>query len=670
TEGFRDILEIGRMRMPRLYDLTWNKPEPLIERRLRLEVPERIDKDGRIVRPLDEDAARCAIRRLLDEGIESLAIVFLHSYRNPAHERRVAELVAELAPQLDVSASHEVLPEIREYERTSTTVVNACVRPLVRRYLQSLQAGLAEVGLAGPVWVMQSSGGLMSAAAAAAHPVQIIESGPAAGVVGAARLGAAQGLRNLITFDMGGTTAKASLIEDGRVTRSAEYEVGAGLHAASRLLKGGGYLLRVPAVDVAEVGAGGGSIVWLDAGGALRVGPQSAGAHPGPVAYAQGGTEPTITDANLLLGYLNPEALAGGTLPLDAERARAVFRDRIARPAGLSLEQAAYGARTVANANMVRAVRAVSTERGRDPRAFALFAFGGNGPVHGVDVAAQMGIRRVIIPPAAGVFSSVGLLLARLERHFVRSFHHIVGSGDPAALEQAWAALEDEARAALEREGFAPDELVLERLVDVRYSGQSSELTLPFPSAARAPGAGAPAAGDTTYAPTATFQLVEDFHRRHRQEFGHAAPGDPVEIVNLRVICGLKGRASLLDLVLGSEAATGESLSTLLTAARGAGARGMGARGPGAGEHGTEPRVSRPAYFGPRHGWCETPVFGDRAALSTPRRGPLIVEEYDATIVVPPGANARLEAGHVVIEIEEIEALLPEEAVHHAPDRA
>src|ERR1051326_1430247 len=328
--------------MPRLYDMSWTKPPPLVERRLRAEVDERVTAQGDIERPLDEASVERAVRFLVAEGVEGIAICLLHSYLNPAHELRVKEIAEQLAPGLIICTSAEVLPVINEYERSSTTVINAYVRPIVERYLNRLIGDVRHAGVNAPLLLMQSNGGLTTAKAAAPTPMHIIQSGPAAGVVGVQALTRRIGIGKAISFDMGGTTAKASLIENGEVTRATEYQVGAGIVLGSRLLSGAGYTLKVPAIDLAEVGAGGGSILWIDAGGALQVGPTSAGAVPGPVAYDQGGEEPTVTDANVVLGYLNPGQLVGGAVRLDAAKARVVIADKIARPLGLSLEEAAY----------------------------------------------------------------------------------------------------------------------------------------------------------------------------------------------------------------------------------------------------------------------------------------------------------------------------------------
>ena len=440
TEGFRDVLEIARLRVPRLYDLAYRKPPPLVERRLRLEVRERVDARGRVVVPLDAGDVERAAAAVRGAGVSSVAVCLLHSYANPEHERRIGEALRAALPDLDVSLSCELLPEAREYERTSTTVINGYVRPVVARYLQRLVAELRRAGTAAPVSVMQSNGGLMPVELAARKPMYCIESGPAAGVIGAAEIGARLGEADLISFDMGGTTAKASIVEGGRVLLASECEVGGGMNAGHRLLRGAGYVLRVPAIDIAEVSAGGGSIAWVDRAGGLQVGPRSAGAVPGPVCYGTGGTEPTVSDADVALGFLNPEHLLGGTFPIAAGRARTALRERLAAPAGLTETEAAWGVHTLANVKMGGALRAVSSERGRDPRRFAMIAFGGSGPVHAAGLAASLGIGRVIVPPSPGVFSAFGLLFAEVEHHFVQTLNQPLAALDLERPTRSWSA--------------------------------------------------------------------------------------------------------------------------------------------------------------------------------------------------------------------------------------
>jgi len=608
TRGFRDVLEIRRLRMPRLYDLTWEKPPALVERYLRREVDERVNARGEVVKPLDPADVERALDRLLAEGIETLAVCLINSYANPVHEQQIKEIVQRRAPGLPLCISAEVLPEIKEYERTSSTVINAYVMPVVQRYLATLRTGLEEIEVGAPLLIMQSNGGLMTAEAASRMPMHIIESGPAAGVVGTQALARRMGLGKVIAFDMGGTTAKAAIIEDGEVTRASEYQVGGGIMLGSRLLTGAGYLLRVPAIDLAEVGAGGGSIVWIDAGGALQVGPRSAGAVPGPLCYDAGGTEPTITDANVILGYLNPTHLVGGAVKLNAARAREVFDERIARPLGLSLDQAAYGAHTIAASNMIRAIKAVSSERGRDPREYVLFAFGGNGPLFAGGMARQLDIKKIVVPPAPGLFSSFGLLYSDVEHHYVRTYPRRTGQLDFDELNQVWSRMDADALAQLASEGFTGAAVRLRRSADLRYQGQSFELTVPVPT------------GRLDAASIAA--LAEAFGQEHERTYGHrAGPDEPVEVVTLRLVAqGISDRPRVPDRIRIDR-------------------DGGGAHPP------------RRVHFGPEHGWLETPVLG-RGDLARLTHGPCIVEEYDATCVVEPGSTAVLDAhGNIVIEV-------------------
>ena len=613
TEGFRDVLEIRRIRSPELYNLFYEKPRPLVERRHRLEVAGRIDHTGAEVRPLDLAAAERALARLVDEGIGSVAVCFLNAYANPAHEQAIGDLARRRFPQLELSFSSSVLPEIREYERTSTTVINAYLMPVVRRYLQGLVEEVRRIDVRAPLLIMQSNGGVMPAPAAQERPIHIIESGPAAGVIASSFLARKLELPNVLTFDMGGTTAKASIIENGELSQNPEYEVGGEISLASRLLKGGGYALRVPVIDIAEVGAGGGSIVWIDRGGSLQVGPRSAGAVPGPVCYGLGGSQPTVSDANLALGYLNPEYLVGGELPLAAEAARRALAEQVAGPLGIGLEQAAYGIHLVANSNMIRAVRAVSSQRGRDPRGFTLFAFGGSGPVHAVEMARSLEMRRVVVPISPGLFSAFGLLFAEVEHHYVRTFFRRTRALDLAEMNRLLDEIEREALDTLAAEGYPPERATLRRQADLRYTGQSFELTVPLESGSL----------DTA----SIDRLREAFGQEHERTYGHrGGPDQPVDVVNLRLVArGLPERARV---------PTDAQL-------RQAGHR----RGGGAA------RTSRKAYFGPP-GLIGTPVIDRPDLAGGKQQGPLIVEEYDATTVVPPGCTAGLdEWGNILIDL-------------------
>ena len=478
TRGFRDVLEIGRIRMPDMFDLTWDKPKPLVPRRHRLEIAERIAADGSIVEPLNEASVVAAGEQLATAGIEAVAICLINSYRNPAHEQRVEAILRERFPQLLLTASYAVLPERKEYERTSTTVVNAYLLVAMRAYLRNLEDGLRSIGIAAPVRVITSNGGMLSAATARESPVFIVASGPAGGVIGAARLGAARAERDLIVFDMGGTTAKAVIIEDGRPSMTSEYEFRDGLCTSSRFVKAGGYMLKVPAIDIAEVGAGGGSLAGIDKGGLLKVGPELAGAVPGPACYGLGNARPTVTDANVVLGLINPKSLAGGRLAIDRGLSERAILTHVAKPLGLSLEEAAHGIRAVANAAMSRAIRAVTVERGRDPRDLTLVAFGGNGGIHALDVARDLGIRRVLVPPLAGVFSAVGMLASDVEHIALDTVTRFLDALTTAEFKQLKQRLADEVGRRLAADGFTGARAALAWEADLRHEGQATELTV------------------------------------------------------------------------------------------------------------------------------------------------------------------------------------------------
>lgn len=595
TKGFRDILEIRRLRVGRLYDLGWDKPQPLVPRRLRREVPERLDVDGKTVEPLDRAEAERVVEALLTEDIEAVAVVLIHAYANGEHERLIGEMIARRAPHLFLSLSHEVLPEIGEYERSSTTVVNAYIGPIADRYLGELEAGLAGAGVQAPLLMMQSNGGVIRASTARKRPVQVVESGPAGGVVAAVRLSRQCDAPNLITVDMGGTTAKASIVEDGHPFQVAEYEIGAGISVGSRMFKGGGHTLRVPALDIAEVGAGGGSLVRVDTGGGLRVGPESAGAMPGPVCYGLGNEQPTLTDANLVLGYLNQTHLLGGTLPIDGAAAHRAVRERVAEPLGLDPLAAAYGAHQIAVSNMVRVARAVSTERGRDPRRCVLVAFGGNGPVHAAEVARQLGIGEVIVPPWPGLFSAFGLLAAETRLELSQARRLVLASLTPADLVAGFEELERSARATLREEGHADSLIVTDRLLDLRYRGQSSDLRIAVPGLESLPD---------------ISTIAADFEAEHERTYGYKDAADRVEVVSFRVV------ARVAEDVPTAQVVPQKAVSA----------------------------ATRAAYFGQEYGSLETPVLGRGDLDHVPRPGPLIVEEYDATTVVPPGWGASLDA--------------------------
>ncbi len=612
TAGFIDVLEIGRGRWDGdIHDLGWVKPPPLIPRDHRLPLTERIDAEGRVLTPLAAAEVRERLRALDRAGIHTVAVCLLNAYVNPVHEHLIKSIAEAEFPHLTVCVSFDVLPEVREFERTSTTVINAYLMPVVGAYLDHLEHALHAAGCREQVLVMQSNGGLASADRSRSRPVDIVESGPAAGVLACCYLAEQIGEPNLIAFDMGGTTAKGSLIENGRPFISLEYTVGGGMSHSG----GGGHPIRVPSIDIAEVGSGGGSIAWLDTGGSLRVGPRSGGAAPGPACYGLGGTEPTVTDAYAVLGYLNPTAIAGGVRPIDPSLARTAIRRLIAEPAGLSVEDAAHGIFAVATSNMIRAVRAVTVERGRDARDYLLVAFGGAGPMHAAELAGAMGVRRVLVPNSPGLFSALGVLMADVQRVRSRTLLRVVSTmddADAAAAGAALAALEQDIAADLAREGFSPDRIVLERTAAMQYIGQSDELIVPV-----APGA----------VTMATLGDVADaFSCEHERAYGYQEDTARVQLVSLRVTGrGIVEKPAYAD--IGRQTSSGAPAMT---------------------------RTSRDAYFGPHLGWRAVSVV-QRATLGAEvLQGPAIIEDLDATILLPPGCTAVRDGfGNVVITLPE-----------------
>jgi N-methylhydantoinase A len=473
TKGFRDVLEIQRANRPDLYNLKYTKPEPFVPRFRRLEARERMSNTGEVLTPLDEDDVAAAAHMLREEGVEAIAICFLHSYSNPSHEQRAAEIIRKECPDVFVTASHEITREWREYERTSTAVLNSYVQPVADRYLNSVQGKLEGFGVKGMKYVMQSSGGTATFDAGRAAPIAMVESGPVAGVLGAAAIGAILGEENIISLDIGGTTAKCSLVDSGEVAVTTEYKLGWTRTFA-------GFPIRIPVVDIVEIGAGGGSIVWLDDAGAMHVGPQSAGAMPGPACYGRGGDDPTLTDANLIAGRINPDYFLGGEISLGVERARTAM-GKVARSFDAGIEQVALGAIRLANGNMVNALKLVSVHRGYDPRDFVLVAFGGGGPMHATALARELHIGRVLIPPEPAVFSAWGMLMTDLRFDLLRTR---IGSSDVvegSELDEIWEELEHHARHHFAREGVEAGRVVFQRFVDMRYAGQEHTVKVPFP---------------------------------------------------------------------------------------------------------------------------------------------------------------------------------------------
>lgn len=608
TEGFRDILELGRFRAPRLYDLTFRKPEPLVERRLRFEVPERMGADGAVVRELDLGALERISEAIESEGIGAVAVCFINAYANPANENAAVRFLAQRLPAVSVSASSQLLPQIQEYERTSTTVVNAYLRPVVGRYIGALEARLARIGIAVPLMIMQSSGGVLPGQMAAENPIYIIESGPAAGVVGAQRLGAKIALGDVMVLDMGGTTAKAAIIEDGKFGVATETEVGGGAQLGHRLIQGAGYVVQVPTIDIAEVGAGGGSIAAVDLAGGLQVGPRSAGAAPGPVCYGRGGTQPTVTDANLVLGYINPEALVGGELRVDRGAAHRAI-EKLAADLKISPTDAAYGIHLIANSNMMRALNGVSSERGRDPSHYRLLAIGGNGAVHAVKLAEDLRIGTVVAPPVAGLFSALGLMFADVEHQIIRGYYRRVSDIDPAEINEFVRGMQAEARALLASEGFPPERQRLVAIGEVKYFGQMSTLPVEF--------------GKPPLTAEALERYAETFAALHEQTYGYRSPKERLQIVAIKVLGqGLAAFPRVPDRVSRDREVT-------------------------------RAETTRRVYFGPELGWHETPLLPRANLTATARRGPMVVEEYDCTTVVRPGWTARLDGwNNIVLEAD------------------
>ncbi|MGH7318795.1 MAG: hydantoinase/oxoprolinase family protein [Candidatus Rokuibacteriota bacterium] len=594
TRGFRDVLIIGREKRYQLYDLFIEKPAPLVPRSLIREVTERVAFDGQVLTPLDEGELRGTIRQLLKAGITSLAVCFLHAYVNAAHERRAAEIIREEAPDLALSLSSDVSPVIREYERTSTTVVNAYVMTAIRDYLERLERALAGFGYRGRLFVMQSGGGIATAETMARFPVRMIESGPAAGALMAASYGKLTGDADLVAFDMGGTTAKLSLITAGRPQTVGEFE----LHRV-RLQPGSGIPMHVQAIDLVEIGAGGGSIARA-AMGVITVGPDSAGADPGPICYGLGGTEPTVTDANLVLGYLNPDYFLGGKMRLDVDGARRGIETAVARPLGLSVAEAAWGAHQIVNTNMELATRVVSIERGYDPRQLAFIAFGGSGPVHGCRLAQALRIPRVVLPSAAGVTSAIGLLAAEVKFDVSRSYVTRLGALDPAYLGR----ILDEMIATgtdVVREAGVAGALSVVRSADLRYVGQGYELTVTLP--------------DGEIDEDTASALEAAFHAVYGKRYGYSDTTAPVELVTVG--------ATVIG--AGPEVAMPEHR-------------------PGTRTADEAHKPDRLVYFPELRDHVPCPIY-DRARLPVGARiaGPSVVEEAESTTVLPPGTVAEVD---------------------------
>jgi N-methylhydantoinase A len=595
TRGFRDVLEIQKANRPDLYNMLYRKPEPFVRRRLRLEVSERVSYKGEVLTPLDEEDVRRALADARRLGAEAVAISFLHSYANPAHERRAAAIVAEEWPEAPVTASHELTSEWREYDRTSTVVLDAYVKPIAAGYLAALGRRLEDAGVdRNTHYCMQSNGGISRFEVAAKAPIQLVESGPVGGVIGAAAIGGLIGERNLITLDIGGTTAKAALVEGDTVQLAGDY-------AIERTPSFAGYPIKVPVVDIVEIGAGGGSIAWLDPVGALKVGPRSAGAEPGPACYGQGGTEPTLTDANVIAGRINPDYFLGGRIALDVDRARAAF-EPIAVALDVSVDDAALGVIRIANANMIHLLKLVSVRRGRDPRDFAIVAFGGGGSMHACALARELQVPRVIVPPSPGHFSAWGMLTSDL-RHDVAQTR--VGRTDRVPAEEIaeiWTALERRLLGTFEEEGLEAEHVAFTRAADMRYAGQEHTVRVPV-------------ADDDVL-----VDVERRFHDLHEQLYTFRLT-TPIEFVNFRVTgFGSVQKPELRRLAAGGDGAA---------AAKGSRDVDFDALG----------RREAQVY--------ERELLGPGAELE----GPAVVEEPAASTVVFPGQRLRVDDfGNLIIE--------------------
>jgi N-methylhydantoinase A len=601
TAGFRDTLEIRSEGRYDMYDLFIDPPAPLVPRHLRREVRERLLAKGRVLRPLDESEARRVIAALVDEGVEALAICLLHAYVNPVHERRLAEIARKIAPALPVSCSSEVVPEIREYERTSTTTANVYVVPLMARYLADLEKRMTELGLPGQLYVMQSSGGIALPEEARRLPIRLVESGPAAGALAAAQAARERGESRLLSFDMGGTTAKACVIDDGMPLIAREFEVA----RADRFKKGSGLPVRVPVIEMIEIGAGGGSIARVDRLGLLKVGPDSAGADPGPACYGLGGRLPTVTDADLILGYLDGDFFLGGRMRLDRNAAGRAIEEHVGHPLGLDLTRAAWGIHRVVNENMAAAARIHGIERGKDLRAYPLFAFGGAGPVHCWQVAKILKVPRILLPFGAGAMSAYGLLAAPLAFDFVRTLHERLDAPDWTSINGLLEAMEAEGRERLTRAGVSASAVTVKRVAEMRYLGQGHEVEAALP--------------DGRLSHESIAPITSSFEAAYRALYHRLPQGVPIEALNWRVtVAGPAPRVTLRPTAAGD-----------LRRAR---------------------KGTRRAWFAEVDGYVDTPVY-DRYALTPGAQltGPAIVEERESTAVIGPGGRCRIDDGLALV---------------------
>ncbi|MBY0054365.1 hydantoinase/oxoprolinase family protein [Brevibacillus agri] len=598
TKGFRDVLEIARGNRPDLYNFRYQKPEPFVERYLRREVEERLNYKGEVVTPLNEAQVADIVAYFREEQVEAIAVAFLHSYVNPAHEQKTVRLIQQLWPEVAVTASHEVTKEWREYERTSTTVFNSYVQPIASSYIDRLYNKLAESQSHGNNYIMQSNGGTTTFAQAKKTPIHLVESGPVAGIYGAAVIGELIGEQNVIAFDIGGTTAKCSLISKGEVKVTTDYYI-------ERSDKEAGYPIKVPVVDIVEIGNGGGSIAWIDETGSLRVGPQSAGSVPGPVAYGRGGTEPTTTDANLLVGRLSKENF---DYQVDLEQVKAAVAEKVAKHYGTTVEEAALGIIRIANSNMLNALKLISIRKGYDPRDFALVAFGGGGSMHAAALAKELGVKKVIIPVASSVFSAWGMLMTDLRHDYIQTYIKRLQEQNLPGLNEEWQRLEAQAAQQFSEEGVAQERIVFGRIADMRYIGQEHTVKVPVPSG--------------IWTTETLADIMARFHELHEQNYTFKLEGATAEIVNLHLTAlGTVDKPVLKKLPPAIDA--------------------------------NAPAVKevRPVYF-EESGWLDTAIYL-RADLGAGAKidGPAIVEERSASTLLYPGQTLTVdEYGNLIMD--------------------
>ncbi|MEM4727165.1 MAG: hydantoinase/oxoprolinase family protein [Candidatus Bathyarchaeia archaeon] len=592
TRGFRDVLEIGRQRRHRLYDLFIRRPRCLIPRNLRFEVDERIGPRGEIIKPLNEDQVKGLAEQLKKENIESVAVALLFSYINQKHERRIEKILKKLLPRIYICISSEIAPEYREYERTSTAVVNAILMPIVSSYLNKLQRRMRSLGVDAPLCVMQSDGGIALKDVVSKRPISMVESGPAAGVIASAFYGRLLGLKRILSFDMGGTTAKAGAVMDATPEIVSEYEVAGEVHSG-RIVKGSGYPVRYPFIDLAECSAGGGTIAWVDEGGALKVGPISAGAIPGPACYGKGGAHPTVTDANVVLGRLNPHYILGGEMKIYPELSEKAILNEICSKIQLELTEAASGIIKITNSAMSKILRIVSVERGHDPRDFVLMCFGGAGPMHGCALAEELNIKKIIVPQNPGLFSAYGLLMTDFKTTLIRAVMKPMDEINVYKIEDVFQKMELKCAKLLEKQNISKDDMHFIREMDLRYLGQSYELTVP---------ASKPLTEDNVN------QTIENFHEKHMKIYGYAVKKEPVELVNVRInAIGFVEKPRLIEKNKKEEKPLSDAF--------------IG---------------KRKVFFEKIDDYIETPIYRREKLAGNIIEGPAVIEQYDATTVIYP----------------------------------